>query len=93
MKQSDTDELRRRCGELSEKIQHITAACEQLASAEYVKRHDGLVEIIQQKLPEATEINGDIRPYYKCTLANILENENFKLYWNRSLLMEKKNTF
>ena len=80
LKQPDTDELCRRCGELSETIQHITAACEQLASAEYVKRHDGLARIIHQKLAEAGELNEDKRPYYKYKPANVLENENFKLY-------------
>ena len=47
LKQPDTDEVCRRCGKESETIQHITAACEQLATTEYVKRHDGLVKIIQ----------------------------------------------
>jgi hypothetical protein len=37
LKQSDNDKLCRRCGKESETIQHITAACEQLASTEYVK--------------------------------------------------------
>ena len=41
LKLPDTDELCRRCGKESETIQHITAACEQLAATEYVKRHDG----------------------------------------------------
>ena len=36
LKQPDTEELRRRCGKESETIQHITAACEQLAPTEYV---------------------------------------------------------
>ena len=89
MKQTDTYELCRICGELSGTIQHIIAACEQLESAEYLKRHDGLIKIIHQKLAEAAEIIDDIRPYYKYTPANILENENFKLYWNRSSLMDK----
>jgi len=46
LKQPDTDELCRRCGKESETIQHITAACEQLAPTEYVKRHDGLAKVI-----------------------------------------------
>jgi len=50
LKQPDTEELCRRCGKESETIQHITAACEQLAPTEYVKRHDGLAKIIHQKL-------------------------------------------
>ena len=81
MKQPDTDELCRRCGKESETIQHITAACEQLAPTEYVKRHDGLAKIIHQKLAEAAE------------LITIKENENLKLYWNRSILTDKTTHF
>jgi hypothetical protein len=40
LEQLNFDELCRRCGKESEKIQHITAACEQLAPTEYVKIHD-----------------------------------------------------
>ena len=65
--------------EVSEAVQHITAACEQLAFIEYVKRHDRQAKIIHQKLAEAAEIIDDKRPHYKKTPANILENENFKL--------------
>jgi len=36
-KQPNIDELCRRCGKESETIQHITAACEQLAPNEYVE--------------------------------------------------------
>ena len=84
LKQPDTDELYRRCGKESETIQHVTAACEQLASTEYVKRHDGLAEIADYKLAEAAEVIDDKSPYYKYTPVNVLQNENFKLYWNRS---------
>ena len=67
LKQPGTDELCRRCGRVSETIQHITAACEQLAFAEYIKRHEGLAKIIHQELAEATEIIDDKSPYYKYT--------------------------
>ena len=83
----------RRCGKESETIQHITAACKQLAPTKYVKRHDGLAKIIHQKLAEAVELIEDKSPYYKYTPANVLENENFKLYWNRSILTDKTITF
>jgi len=33
----------------------MTAACKQLTPTKYVKRHDGLVKIIHQKLAEAAE--------------------------------------
>ena len=93
LKQADDDELCRRCGKESVTIQHITAACEWLAPTEYVKRHDGLAKVIHQKLAEAAELIEDKSPYYKYTPAIVLENENFKLYWNRSTLTDKKNTF
>ena len=32
-------------------------------------------------------------PYYKYTPANVLENENFKLYWNHSIFMDKTVPF
>jgi len=89
LKQPDTDELCRRCRKESETIQHTTATCEQLAATECVKRHDGLAKIIHQKLAEAAELTDDKIPYYKYTPANVLENENFKRYWNRSILTDK----
>jgi len=59
----------------------------------YVKRHDGLAKIIHQKLAEAAELIGDGSPVYKHTPASVLENENFKLYWNRSTLTYKTIPF
>jgi len=35
----------------------------------------------------------DKSSYYKYTPANVLENENFKLYWNRSMLTDKTIPF
>jgi len=70
-------------------IQDITAASEQLVPTEYVKRHDGLAKVIYQKLAEAKELTKGKSPYYKYTPASVLENDNFKLYWNRSILTDK----
>jgi len=93
LKKPDTNELFRRCGKESETIQHITAACEQLAPTEYVKRHEELAKVIHQKLAEAAKLIDDKSPYYKYTPTNVLENENFKLYWNRSILTDKTIPF
>jgi ribosomal protein L37E len=62
LKQPDIDELCRRCGKESETIQHITAACQQLAPTEYVKRHDGLAKVMHQKLAEAADLIVDKSP-------------------------------
>jgi len=91
-KQPDAEEVCRRSGKESETVQHITAACEQLAPTEYVNRNDELAKIIDQELAEAAEFLEDKCPYYKYTPVSVLENENFKLYWNRSILMDKTIT-
>jgi len=44
-------------------------------------------------LAETAELIDDKSPYYKYTPANILENENIKLYWNRSILTDKTIPF
>jgi hypothetical protein len=89
LKQPNIDELCKRCGKGPETIRHITAACEQLASTEYVTRHDSVAKVIHQKLAEAAESIASKSPYYKYTPANVLENDNFKLYWNRSIITDK----
>jgi hypothetical protein len=45
-------------------------------------------KFIHQKLAEAAELIEDESPYYRYTPANVLEN-NFKLYWNRSIITDK----
>ena len=89
LKQPNIDELCRRCGKESETIQRFTAACEQLAPTEYVKRRDRLAKVIHQKLVEAAELTQDKSTHYKYTPTNVLENDNFTLYWNRSILADK----
>jgi ribosomal protein L37E len=90
LKQPNIDELCRRCGKESETIQHITAACEKLAPTENAKTHDRVAKVIRQKLAEAAELIEDRSPYYKYTPASVLENDNFNLYWNLSIITDKK---
>ena len=46
-------------------------------------------------MAEATDLIVDKSPYYsyKYAPANVLENDNFKLYWNRSVLTDKTIPF
>jgi len=93
LKHLDTEELCRRYGKEMETIQHIIAACEQRAPTDYAKRHDGLAKIINQKPAEAAKLIDDKSPYYNYMPTNVLENENFKLDWNRSILTDKTIPF
>jgi len=61
---------------VSETTEHNTAACEQLASTECVKRHDGVAKGIRQKLAEAAELIEDKVPT-KSTLQ--------PMYWRMTI--------
>ena len=93
LKQPDDYKLCRRCGKESETIQHTTAACKQLAATECVNRHAGLAQAVHHKLAEAAELIEDKSAYYKCTPAGVLENGNYKLCCNRSVLTDKTVPF
>jgi ribosomal protein L37E len=65
LKQPNIDEMCRRCGKEPETVQHITAACEQLAPTECIRRHDGVAKVIHQKLAEAVELTEHKCPHYR----------------------------
>ena len=44
-------------------------------------------------MAEAAELIDDESSCYKYKPTNVMENENFKLYWNCSILMDKKIPF
>jgi hypothetical protein len=44
-------------------------------------------------LAEAADLIVDKSPYCEYTPASVLENDNFKLYWNRSVLTDKTILF
>jgi len=48
-----------------------------------------VAKFIHQKLAEAAELIVDKSPYYRYTPASVLENDSFKLYWNRSIITDK----
>jgi hypothetical protein len=52
-----------------------------------------VAEVIHQKLAEAAELTEDKCSYYRYKPANVLENDNFKLYWNRSIITDKTIPF
>jgi hypothetical protein len=49
--------------------------------------------MIHQKLAEVAELIEEKSLYYKYTPANVLENDSFKLYRNRSILTDKTIPF
>lgn len=86
---SVADDRCRRCLRASETIQHITAGCTSLAHTEYLHRHNCVGKIIHLKLAQLHQLAENTTPYYQYTPDNVLENENFRLYWDRTVLTDR----
>lgn len=85
----ENDKCRHGC-QATENIQHITSGCQFLASTDYVARHDAVGKIIHQELAlKYGLITQPKIPYYKYHPESVLENDDFKLYWDRSILTDR----
>lgn len=82
-------DLCRRCNSSSETIQHITGACKTLVQTDYKHRHDQVASIIHQHLAVTYKFLDKKEPYYKYKPSTVLENTNYKLYWDRTILTDK----
>ncbi|KAL0878572.1 hypothetical protein ABMA27_003656 [Loxostege sticticalis] len=84
-----TFDLCRHCNSAPETIQHITGACKTLVQSDYKHRHDQVASIIHQYLAHKHNIISQKAPYYKYSPAVVSENNNFKIYWDRTILTDK----
>lgn len=82
----------RRCHQYKETIEHITGGCKILAGTEYTDRHNTAAKIIHQEMALKYQLIQTHTPYYKYTPENILENEEYKLYWDKTLYTDKTVT-
>lgn len=79
----------RRCHLIQETTDHITAGCKLLAGTEYTERHNIFAKIIHHELGKKLALLEDTTPYYRYTPENILENANYKLYWDRTIRTDR----
>ena len=82
-------DLCRHCNNASETIQHITGACKSLAQTDYKHRHDQVAAIIHQQLAFRFKLVTEMIPYYKYKPEISLENTNYKIYWDRTIITDK----
>jgi hypothetical protein len=74
------------CGTEGETIEHIISSCTVLAQSEYKKRHDIFAKIIHMNLAVKFNLLKDTKPHYIYKPESCLENDNYKLYFNRTVL-------
>jgi hypothetical protein len=78
------------CGTEGETIEHIISSCTVLAQSEYKKRHDTRIfaKIIHMNLAVKFNLLKDTQPHYIYKPESCLENENYKLYFDRTVLTD-----
>ncbi|KAI5718661.1 hypothetical protein M8J77_024813 [Diaphorina citri] len=84
------DDKCRVCHQGSETIQHITSACSSLANSEYLYRHNLSAKIIHQFIGNTHGLINNKDPHYKYDPEPILENESHKLYWDTTIITDRR---
>ena len=82
-------DLCRHCHSASETIQHITGACRSITQTDYKHRHDQIAAIVHQYLAYKYKLISEKTAYYKYKPQTILDNNNFKMYWDRTIITDK----
>jgi hypothetical protein len=76
------------CGTEGETIEHIISSCTVLAQSEYKKRHDIFAKIIHMNLAVKFNLLKNTQPHYSYKPESCLENDNYKLYFDRTVLTD-----
>jgi hypothetical protein len=69
-------------------IEHIISSCTVLAQSENKKRHDIFAKIIHMDLAVKFNLLKDTQPHYISKPESCLENDNYKLYFDRTVLTD-----
>jgi hypothetical protein len=85
LKEDLQDDICRRCGKVPETIEHITASCTSLANMQYLHRHNNVAKMIHQQIAIDKKLLTLYTLCYKYTVTEVLENQRYKLYWDREV--------
>lgn len=86
----DTD-LCRMCNPASETVEHILSSCPTLAGNKYLERHNRIATIVYLEIAKLYNIKvNDNEPYYKYKPPPVVENENVKIYWDKTIITDIK---
>lgn len=77
------------CNSTTESIQHLISGCSVLAQTEYLRRHNLTAGIIHQQLGKISGLLVNQEPYYKYIPYPVLENTDYRLYWDTTIITDK----
>jgi hypothetical protein len=80
----------RKCKLQAETIEHVISGCATITNTDYLRRHDNVTKIIHQQLAEKYKSISDHVPYCKYDPANVTENNEVKIYWDREIRTDVK---
>lgn len=89
MKIEQVDDCCRRCHQQQENLEHIVGGCKILAGTAYTERHNTAANILHQAISLKLKLSTDDAPYYNYVPSSVLENMEYKLYYDRSIHTDK----
>lgn len=90
LKDGVESDLCRRCKRGTETIHHIIGGCQAIAQREYKFRHDQVGKIIHQELALKYKLKEHKVNYYQYEPTVILKNENYEMYWDRTIITDRR---
>lgn len=90
LKDGIESDLCRRCKKASETIHHVIGGCQTIAQSDYKFRHDQVGKIIHQELALKYKLIEHKVNYYQYEPATILENNEYEMYWDRTIITDKR---
>lgn len=80
------NDLCRKCNAEHETIQHILGGCGVITQSEYKDRHDMVGKILHRSIGlKYGLLEPAVDPYYRYKPQSVLEDEQIKLYWDRTI--------
>lgn len=89
IKENIRDAKCRMCSQKEETVEHLISGCSVLAPKQYLDRHNRVAKIIHQTLGLKYGLIDNEKPYYEYDPELVLESENSRLYWNRSIITDR----
>ncbi len=91
LNESEVEDKCRKCSGKGESIQHLLNGCPSLAATEYKARHDAAGKILHQKIVQKVVKKNESRvPYYQYEPKAIIEEGDYKVYWDRTIRKDKE---
>ncbi|XP_037931265.1 uncharacterized protein LOC119666061 [Teleopsis dalmanni] len=92
LKERVEDDLCRKCGSVPESLDHIISSFSVMAPREYLNRHNAICKESHQNFAFKHGLISKTCPIYQYKPTTVLENTNFRMYWDRQVYTDRPIT-